>query len=138
MAEMFKFEIYTPYRLFYSQDVQCVIVTIADGDIGIYAHHSIFTAPVKTCAMRIKGRNGEWLDVFVAEGVIEVKKNKTVLLVDSANFPEEIDIERVRLAKEKAESIIKDKSFKYESQQAQKDLRRAEVRLALFEKLKKQ
>jgi F-type H+-transporting ATPase subunit epsilon len=132
-AERFIFEIFTPYRLFFSEEVEAVSLTLEDGEVGIYANHSLFTAPVQTCAMRIKRKDGIWKPAFISDGVIEVKRHKTVLLAGSANWPEEIDYQRMVLAKEKAEAVMKDSAFKFESAQAAANLRRAEVRLKVYE-----
>ncbi|MDR2842749.1 MAG: ATP synthase F1 subunit epsilon [Spirochaetaceae bacterium] len=133
MSETFRFEIYTPYRLFYTGEVQGLTLTLIDGEIGIYAHHSPFVAPFITSVLRIKNAKGDWEAAFISDGIIEVKKTKTILLADSANWPNEIDIDRVLIAQKKAEAVLKEESFKFEITQAKKDLLRATVRRQVHE-----
>lgn len=129
MAKNFRFEIYTPYRLFFADEVEAIVIRIADGDIGIYADHSPFTAPVKISVLRVHDKNGSWKYAFINDGIIEVKKTKTVLLVDAAEWPEEIDIARAQKAKEDALADLENSSFKFEHNAAKQKLLRAETRL---------
>ncbi|MDR2468824.1 MAG: ATP synthase F1 subunit epsilon [Spirochaetaceae bacterium] len=125
---LFKFEVFTPYRLFFSTDVEAIIVMLADGEAGIYAGHSCFTAPVKTSVLRVLDKDG-WKTAFIANGIIEVKRHKTVLLADAAEWPEEIDRERAETARTDAESVLASTTFKFEHVAAKERLVRAETRL---------
>lgn len=131
-------EVYTPYRLFFKSEVQFAIIPLIDGEIGVYANRAPFTAPVTTGILRLKDKKGALLYAVISEGIVEVKKNKTVLLINSANWPHEIDVERARAAKIEAEKTIKDNAFKLDSEKAQKKLKRAEIRLKLYEEMLKQ
>jgi F-type H+-transporting ATPase subunit epsilon len=130
MAE-FPFEVHTPYRLFFSARVQGLTLTLTDGEIGIYASRSAFTAPVVTGFLRIKDRTGLWRTAFISEGILEVKNHKTVLMVDTAEWPEEIDAPRALAAKQKAEEILSLGMLKFEAANAQAALKRAEFRLKI-------
>jgi F-type H+-transporting ATPase subunit epsilon len=129
MAAYFTLEIYTPYRLFFSETVEMIVLAIADGEIGILAGHDRFTAPVKCCVARIKDKSGVWKPVFLADGIIEVKRHKSVILAGSAEWPEEIDYERVVNSKKDAEEILERKTFLFETAAAKQKLNRASVRL---------
>jgi F-type H+-transporting ATPase subunit epsilon len=128
--ETFKLEIYTPYRLFFSEEVQAVVLRLADGEAGIYAGHSLFTAPVRTCVLRLREKEGSWRAAFVANGIIEVKRHKTVVLSDAAEWPAEIDTERAEAARKDAELSLEGSSFKFEHIAAKEKLSRAKMRLA--------
>ncbi|MDR0663844.1 MAG: ATP synthase F1 subunit epsilon [Spirochaetaceae bacterium] len=129
MASTFTLEIYTPYRLFFSEPVEMVILTIADGEIGIQAGHDRFTAPVLCCVARIKDKTGVWKTAFLSDGIIEVKRHKSVILAVNAEWPEEIDEQRALASKNDAEKILKTKTFLFETSAAKQKLRRAETRL---------
>jgi F-type H+-transporting ATPase subunit epsilon len=133
MQTLFNFEVHTPYRLFYSGKAQAVTLALADGEIGIYANHSPFTGVVVTGILRIKENDGNWRTAFVSDGILEVKGHKNVLMVDCAEWPEEIDKERALEAKEQAEEILSDANFKFETDKAKDKLRRAESRLKVLE-----
>jgi F-type H+-transporting ATPase subunit epsilon len=133
MAAYFTFEVHTPYRLFYKGKVEAISATLEDGEIGVYAHHSDFTAPVKPCLIRIKEKDGQWKTGFSSEGILEVAGGKTVLMADAAEWPDEIDHERALEAKQKAEEDLSNSSFKFESETAKLRLDRAEMRLKAWE-----
>jgi F-type H+-transporting ATPase subunit epsilon len=129
MAAAFTLEIYSPYRLFFSGMIEMIILSIADGEIGIQAGHGRFTAPVVCCAARIKDTSGAWKTAFISDGIIEVKRHKSVILADDAEWPEEIDYQRALTSKKTAEEILKTKTFAFETAVAKQKLRRAETRL---------
>jgi len=128
-APLFTFEVHTPHRLFYSGQVEAIVLKLLDGEAAVYANHSPFTAPVVPCLLKIKDKDGNWKTAFVAEGILEVKEHKNVLLADTAEWPEEIDYERAKKAKEKAEETLRQGGMKFEVEKAASSLRRAEMRI---------
>jgi F-type H+-transporting ATPase subunit epsilon len=133
MPEYFSLEVHTPYRLFFSGHVEVITLTLSDGDIGVYAHHAPFTAPVVSCVLRMKSDKGEWRHAFVADGILEVKDHKTVLMADAAEWPEEIDRERALAAKTSAEEYLKGNLLKFEKENATAKLRRAQNRIKVVD-----
>ena len=133
MPAHFTFEVHTPHRLFFSERVEAVTLTLLDGEICVYAKHSAFTAPVLCCILQIKDGNGRWRHAFITDGILEVKEHKTVLMVDVAEWPEEIDPKRARAAKEHAEASLKTAALKFEVENAKAKIRRAEFRLKASE-----
>jgi len=129
MAALFSFEVHTPYRLFFSGSVQAIVLTLVDGEVGVYASHDAFTAPVTPCLVKIKDKDGNWKTAFTAEGILEVKNHKTVLISDAAEWPEEIDYERAQKAKARAEETLAVGMLKFETDAAAASLRRATMRL---------
>ncbi|MDR2480389.1 MAG: ATP synthase F1 subunit epsilon [Treponema sp.] len=136
MAALFNFEIHTPYRPFFSGRVESITLMLADGEIGVYAKHSPFTAPSMSGILRIKDDKGEWRSAFITEGILEVKDHKTVLIVDAAEWPEEIDYDRARAAKQQAEQNLNTALLKFEFDNARSKLRRAEYRLKAWNEWK--
>ena len=132
MPALFNFEVHTPYHLFFSGKAEVIILTLSDGEIGVYARHSPFTAPVVTCILKLKDEKGEWRRAFVANGILEVKEHKNVLIVDAAEWSHEIDKDRAQAAKEEAEKVLQDSRLKFEIDKAKEKLRRAEYRLKLL------
>jgi F-type H+-transporting ATPase subunit epsilon len=129
MAKLFTFEVHTPYRLFYSGPVQAIVLTLVDGEAAIYANHSHFTAPVVPCLLKIKDKDGNWKTAFSSEGILEVTSHKTVLVTDTAEWPGEIDYERAKASKERAEETLKESLLKFETETATASLRRANMRI---------
>ena len=126
---LFPFEVHTPYRLFFSGSVEAIVLTLMDGEAGIYANHTPITAPVVPCLLKIKDKDGHWQCAFTAEGILEVKQHKTILISDAAEWPSEIDLERAMNAKKRAEETIAGGTFKFETESASSSLRRANMRI---------
>jgi F-type H+-transporting ATPase subunit epsilon len=133
MAELFALEIHTPHRLFFKDRIEALTIMLEDGEIGVLARHEPVTAQVKACLLKIKGRDGQWKTGFVSEGILEVTRGKTVLLADSAEWPDEIDRDRALEAKRRAEEILENPAFRFEAQIARQRLARAEMRLKAWE-----
>ena len=129
MAATFLFEVHTPYRLFYSGPVEAIVLTLIDGEAGVYAKHTAFTAPVVPCFLKIKDKDGKWKTAFTAEGILEVKDHKTVLVSDAAEWPEEIDLVRARDARQRAETDLSDGIFKFQEKTLTASLKRANMRI---------
>jgi F-type H+-transporting ATPase subunit epsilon len=132
-VKSFKFEIDTPYRRFFSDEVEAVTLTLIDGDITVYADHSFFIAPVKPGVIRLKGKDGVWKNAFISEGIIEVKTFNKYLMVDAAEWPQEIDRERAQKALAEAEETINAATFKFEVTAAEAAAHRARSRLKAAE-----
>ena len=129
MAVLFSFEVHTPYRLFFSGPVEAVVLTLIDGEVGVYANHVAFTAPVVPCLLKFRNKDGDWKTAFISEGILEVNSHKTILVSDAAEWPWEIDYERAVRAKEEAEEIIAAGMLKFETETAAASLRRANLRI---------
>jgi len=133
MAVSFRFEVHTPYRLFYSGQVEAIVLTLVDGEFAIYANHAHITAPVVPCLLRIKDEKGNWKIAFTTEGILEVTSHKTILISDAAEWPEEIDYDRAKKAKEEAEKTLTDGMLKFEMETAASSLKRAVMRIKVKE-----
>jgi len=133
MPALFNFEVHTPRRIFYSDKVQAIIISLEDGEIGIYPNHSPFTAHSVTGTLRIKDNKGNWRSAFVCGGILEVKEHKNVLMVESADWPEEINVEHVLEIKKQAEETLKNAQLQFEIDKAKKKLHHAECRLKVVE-----
>jgi F-type H+-transporting ATPase subunit epsilon len=130
MAVLFTFEVHTPFRLFYSGSVEAIVLTLVDGEIAVYANHSHFAAPVVPCLLKIKNEDGTWKTAFTSDGILEVTSHKTVLVTDTAEWPTEIDYERAKAAKERAEKTLKETGLlKFEEETAVASMRRANMRI---------
>jgi F-type H+-transporting ATPase subunit epsilon len=136
MPALFNFEVHTPRRIFYSGRVQAITIGLEDGEIGIYANHSPFTAHSVTGTLHIKDDNGSWRSAFVCGGILQVKEHNNVLMVESADWPEEIDEQTVLEIKKQAEETLKNTQLKFEIDKAKKKLHHAECRLKVLEQEK--
>jgi F-type H+-transporting ATPase subunit epsilon len=104
MATM-KLSIVTPEQVAYqSEEVESVNVRTIDGNRGILANHEPLITGLDIGVIEIEERDGE--DIFSAgQGYMEVKPDEVVILVDSAEHSEEINVERALQAKKEAEEL---------------------------------
>ena len=102
----FKLQILTPDKLFFDGETDNVIVRTTVGDKGILARHEEYVAalPIGKLKVRI---NGNFRTAAVSEGTVKVSKDKTVILVQSCEWADEIDLERANAAKQRAEDRMK-------------------------------
>ena len=133
MAALFNLEIHTPYRLFYNGEAQSVTLKLFDGEICAYANHCLITALVFPCTLRIKDANGELRTAFISDGIFQIKEFKYVLIVNSAEWPDEIDKDLALAVIAQAEEALKNPLTKLEAYKAKEKLKRAQCRLKVLE-----
>jgi F-type H+-transporting ATPase subunit epsilon len=105
MASTFQIEILTPERSFYSGKIEMVILNTPDGEMGILANHAPTVAAVSTGEIKIK-KDNDWLSAIISEGFMEITSEKTVILTDTAEWPNEIDANRAEEARKRAEERL--------------------------------
>jgi F-type H+-transporting ATPase subunit epsilon len=138
MAALFRFESFTPCRLFFAESVEFISMRLSDGEAGVMAHHSPYTAPVETGVLRIKNNKGKWRYAFISSGILEVTEVKTLLLVDAAEWSDEIDTERAAEAGKQAREDLENAMLKFEIDKAKDKIHRSEFRLKVAEMTKTQ
>ena len=109
----------------------CVSLTIpaSDGERGILAHHSSMMAAIVPGVLRYQPPEQEAKLLAVSPGMVKVEHNEALVLVDSAERPEEIDEARARREADQAREAILQKKSLQEYQLAQNTLARALNRL---------
>ena len=109
----------------------CVSLTIptSDGERGILAHHSSMMAAIVPGMLRYQTPDGHMQPAAVSQGMIKVEDNVVLILVDSAERPEEIDEARSRRKADEAREPMLQKKSIQEYQLAQSTLARALNRL---------
>lgn len=121
-------EIVTPERKVYSQEANMVVVKGAEGELGILPNHIPFVTTLRIAPVRVKKGNDEDV-IAVHGGIMEVRKDKIVILADSAELPEDIDTERARASKERAERRLRARQDSIDTKRAELALQRAINRL---------
>ncbi|MFF2158794.1 F0F1 ATP synthase subunit epsilon [Paenibacillus chitinolyticus] len=129
----FLLEIVTPERIVYTQNVHMVSVDGIEGQLGILPNHIPFVTPLKIAPATIKLENGKQDIVALNGGFMEVRKDKVVILAESAELPSDIDIERAKSAKERAEKRLTGKKDEADFQRAELSLKRALNRIGVYE-----
>lgn len=109
----------------------CISLSIptSDGERGILAHHSSMMAAIVPGMLRYQPPEQEVKLLAVSPGMVKVEHNEALVLVDSAERPEEIDEARARREADQAREAILQKKSLQEYQLAQNTLARALNRL---------
>ena len=126
----FLLEIYTPYGKYFDKYVNELVIQTEEYVLGILPNHSPLVAKVKTSKMEIV-QNGEKKCYAIGEGLLNVKKDGVILLVESIESKEDIDIERAKQAKSRAEDRLKE-PLNIDVERALKALARANNRISVY------
>ena len=127
--DTFQVHILAADRTFYEGPCVSLTIPTSDGEQGILAHHSPMIAAVQTGTLRWQAPDGEVELAAVSPGMVKVEKNEVLVLVDSAERPEEIDEVRARREADQAREALLQQRSRQEHQVAQATLARALNRL---------
>lgn len=103
-----KFEIATPERVVLKEEILQVTVPTQEGEITVLPKHSPLVSILKPGVLELKKLDGEIEIISVSGGFVEVLLNKVIILADTAERAEEIDIERAEEARKRVEESLKD------------------------------
>jgi len=103
-----KFKLVTPERTVLESEIRQATIPTMDGEITILPNHQSYIASLKPGEMMIKEKKEEIL-LCISGGFIEFHENELIVLADTAERAEEIDLERAEEARKKAEELQKQK-----------------------------
>ena len=103
MSTKFNLEVVTPDRIFFGGETDMTIVRTTEGDLGILHDHEPLVAPLRVGSIRVKQENGTFRWAACTEGFVIVNDEKVTIITDSAEWADEIDVDRAQKAKERAE-----------------------------------
>ena len=92
----FRLDIVTPDKIEFSDEVNMVVAPGIEGDLGILPGHIPLVARLKTGVLRIY-RGSEKLVMAISDGYMEITRDKVVVLAETAELPEEVDVEQLLL-----------------------------------------
>jgi F-type H+-transporting ATPase subunit epsilon len=132
MADFLQLEIVTPERLVEKDTVSEVQIPGKDGYLGILPGHAPLITELGVGEIKYRGDGMEYR-LAVASGFAEVLPNKVTILAETAERASEIDLNRAREAKKKAEEHLRIADEEVETDKALNELARAETRIAVAE-----
>jgi len=83
--ETIRLEIVTPYELIYDGHVHMVVITAADGELGILPGHTAMFAALKDGEIRFR-INDDWQILSSSIGYAEISPDLTIIVVNSAEW----------------------------------------------------
>lgn len=129
-----KVNIVTPDGPVLETEATMIIAITEAGEIGILPGHIAMVAPLQIGALRVNKDDSTEV-VAVHGGFIEVRPDVVTVLAQSAETAAKIDIERAKKAANIAEAAIEAKPDKADLHLAELDLKRAQNRINVYEKI---
>jgi len=111
-VERLRVEIATPERVMLDEEVDMLEAPGALGEFGVLLGHVAFLTTLRHGEIRLFNQ-GRTRFIATSGGFAEVVDDKITLLLDTAEFAEEIDLDRAHRARERAESALKGLTFEH-------------------------
>ena len=129
MAEMFELKIIEPDGMFYEGSASFLEFTSVTGEMGVYANHIPLTTILAPGVVKIHN-DGQMKKAAVMGGFIEIQKDRITVMAENAEWPDEIDVERAKAAKKRAEERLRKKETGLDVTRAEVALKRAMARIS--------
>jgi F-type H+-transporting ATPase subunit epsilon len=132
-----KVDIVTAERVVYSSDVDIVIAPGVEGQLGILPHHAPLMTILQSGELVVR-KDGKEESLAISGGFLEVRPDRVIILADSAERAEEIDVARAEAARKRAEERLRGvKKAGIDETRAEAALRRAIARISVADKMKR-
>ncbi|MEO8168983.1 MAG: F0F1 ATP synthase subunit epsilon [bacterium] len=131
----FQLEIITPNKVVFNDEATSLTAPGVEGGFQILFNHAPFLSALDIGEIKVKDKTGT--DTFYATsgGFVEVNDNHVVVLADTAEKSSEIDIERAKAAKVRAEERLRSAEETVDELRARTAVLRATNRLRLSQKI---
>ena len=127
---MNQLEVITPSKAAYNGTVKSVTVPGTMGNFQILSNHAPIISSLEIGEVKVIEENGNVLDFSTSGGTVEVSNKKIIILAETFEDVNEIDIKRAEDAKKRAEErIANKKTQKIDDLRAEFALKRAINRL---------
>lgn len=126
----FQLEILTPEKIFFDGEVDSLTVETEEGELCIWAHHAPLAVGLPAGVLRIRTEENV-REAVNGEGFVEVRPDKTVVLCQTMEWPEEIEKHLVERAIYENERRMREARSRAEYQTGKANLARAFARLRL-------
>jgi F-type H+-transporting ATPase subunit epsilon len=130
MASTIRLELVTPERLVLSEEVDEVVLPGYEGEFGVLPGHTQYLA-ILNIGMLWYRKGSAVTRIALGGGFAEVNHDRVVVMADTAERSDEIDVERAQRARDRAEARLKELSMDDDTYaKAHAELERALVRMA--------
>ncbi len=119
---LIKFRVITPERTVFEAEVTQATLPVTEGEVTILANHRAYIASLMPGEIILKTKKSdieeEESSLVVSGGFIEFNKNSLVVLADTAERAEDIDLKRAEEARARAEELKKNRISMNENEYA--------------------
>jgi len=126
-------DIVTAERQVYSGEVDIIVAPGIEGELGILPHHVPLMTILKAGEM-IARKGGDEMSWAVSGGFLEVKPDRVIVLADTAERDDEIDLARAEEARRRAEERLSHRTAAVDTSRAEAALQRSLTRLRVAQR----
>ncbi|SES86544.1 ATP synthase F1 subunit epsilon [[Clostridium] polysaccharolyticum] len=123
-------------REFYFDKCTQVVFTMEDGEVAIQAHHENMLFAVDPGEIRVAKADGSIERGVLGTGFAYVMNNRVIIMVDTAEHPDEIDMVRAERARLRAQEQLRQKQSIAEYYHTQISMAKAISRMKVRKKYK--
>jgi F-type H+-transporting ATPase subunit epsilon len=127
----FLLEILTPRRVVFKGDVTSFQAPGVVGGFQVLHSHAPLLSSLKIGEVTIRDSHGVELHYAISGGFAEVRENHVLLLAETAERTDEIDTERAKASRDRAQKRMAEKNHGIDLERAQLALYRAVNRLKI-------
>lgn len=128
MAPTFHLSVITPEHSFFEGDVEMLVLSAPDGEVAIQAGHAPMVISTVEGELRLIV-NGQSRWAAASSGFATVTQDQVFLMLQTAEWPEEIDVKRAQRSEFEAKERLRQKRSMEEFHMARSMLSRAMTRL---------
>ena len=133
LPESFKLELVTPEGIIFSGEAYSCQAPGESGRFQILPGHTGLISSLSIGLLKIDTIDKKEHFISLSGGFLEVEEDKIVILSDSAELAPEIDVERAKKAKDRAEDRLENPQPDTDLERAEAALKRALNRLKIAE-----
>jgi F-type H+-transporting ATPase subunit epsilon len=130
----FKLDIIAPDRVVFSGEVTSFSAPGVEGGFQVLVNHAPLLSSLDIGEMKVKSTDGVDTRYAASGGFVEVRANKVIVLVETAERSDVIDIKRASAARERAQQRLQSHAKDIDFERAKTALYRALNRLRVASK----
>ncbi len=105
MANTFAFKLLSPYKSLFEGQVEAVMLPGERGEFGVLSNHTKFATSLRSGVVRFVA-DGQTHRYAIGGGFSEVHTDGVVVLADSAEAPDKINLQRAEESRDKAKADL--------------------------------
>lgn len=103
-------KIITPERVLFDEKIKQVSVPTPDGEVTVLPDHIPVISLVEAGEVKIVNEKNTEVPLVISGGFTEINGDRVLILADTAERVEEIDLQRAQEAEQRARDMLKEKS----------------------------
>jgi F-type H+-transporting ATPase subunit epsilon len=129
--KILQLEIVTPRRVVFKGEVTSLTAPGVVGGFQVLFNHAPLLSSLKIGEVKIKEASGTEFHYAISGGFVEVRENHILLLAETAERTDEIDAERAKASRDRAQKRMAEKKSDIDFERARLALYRALNRLKI-------